>query len=229
MDETTPGAGGGDGGVTEGAGAGGESLLTGAQPTQEAKADGQPDAKPAGEADAPESNAADGGEQADQDGAPESYAEFTAPEGVQFDQAAIDAFTPIAKDLGLTQAQAQRLVDVYAGQADRVAQGLQAKHAETVAGWQQEARADPDIGGAKLPETIAHGMRALDQFGSPELSTLMDQTGLGNHPAVIRFFAAVGQQVADDAIDPNPSPGGGRAEPRDAAAILYPNDKPKET
>lgn len=45
-------------------------------------------------------------------GAPEKYA-FTAPEGQELDTSALAQFEPVARELNLTQEQAQKLVDVY--------------------------------------------------------------------------------------------------------------------
>ncbi|ECV7263739.1 TPA: peptidase, partial [Salmonella enterica subsp. enterica serovar Strathcona] len=44
-------------------------------------------------------------------GAPEKYA-FTAPEGQELDTSALAQFEPVARELNLTQEQAQKLVDV---------------------------------------------------------------------------------------------------------------------
>lgn len=47
-----------------------------------------------------------------QEGAPEKY-EFKAGEGVELDAEALKDFEPVARDLNLTNEQAQKLVDAY--------------------------------------------------------------------------------------------------------------------
>lgn len=49
-------------------------------------------------------------------GAPEGYESFNMPEGLVIDQAMLDKFLPIARELNLTQLQAQKLVDLYSEQ-----------------------------------------------------------------------------------------------------------------
>src|SRR5262245_60440079 len=46
-------------------------------------------------------------------GAPEKY-EFKAPEGVTLDTGLVNDFTPLAKELGMSQDAAQKVVDLYA-------------------------------------------------------------------------------------------------------------------
>lgn len=153
----------------------------------------------------PEADPAEGDEpkEDEDEGPPEAY-DFKAPEGVALDQAAVEAFSPIAKDLKLSQAQAQRLVDVYAG--------LQAQQAEAqaaqVKAWAKAVTTDKEIGGSKWAENRAVIARARDQFATPELVQLMEQTGLGSHPEVIKLFVKVGKAISDDGhvIGGNPGP-----------------------
>ncbi len=49
-------------------------------------------------------------------GPPEEYESFKMPEGLIIDQTMLDKFLPIARELNLTQVQAQKLVDLYSEQ-----------------------------------------------------------------------------------------------------------------
>lgn len=126
-------------------------------------------------------------------GAPEKY-EFVPPEGVTLDPAAVEEFTPVARELGLTQEQAQRVVNLYAGLQQRQADAL----AEQSRQWVEQVMADKDLGGARWDANRALVAQARDRFATPALVELMETTGLGNHPEVIRLFAAVGKAIADD-------------------------------
>lgn len=124
---------------------------------------------------------------------PESY-EFAMPEGVQLDKAAADEFTAIAKELKLDQATAQKVADVGAKMAQRQAEA----HANLVESWVEQVKTDKEIGGDKLNENLAVARKALDSFGSPELRELLNSTGVGNHPAVIKAFYKMGKAVSED-------------------------------
>jgi transcription antitermination factor NusG len=65
-----------------------------------------------------------------QEGAPEKY-EFKAGEGVELDTEALKDFEPVARDLNLTNEQAQKLVDAY----PKILAGVQQRQAEA---WQAQ-------------------------------------------------------------------------------------------
>jgi hypothetical protein len=137
--------------------------------------------------------AKDDGPDEGEEGAPEQYA-FEAPEGVVLDPAAVEEFTPVARELGLTQAQAQRLVGVVAGMQQRQAEA----QAEQVRQWAEETMADKEIGGRHWEKNALLVREAKDRFATPGLLDLMNSTGLGNHPEVIKLFVRLGREVADD-------------------------------
>lgn len=124
---------------------------------------------------------------------PENY-ELTMPEGVELDSVAADEFKAIAKELKLDQASAQKVADVGAKMAQRQAE----KHTELVKSWVESVKADKDLGGDKLQENLAVAKKALDTFGTPELRDVLNATGLGNHPEVIRAFYRAGKAISED-------------------------------
>lgn len=66
--------------------------------------------------------------------------------------------------------------------------------------WENESKADEEIGGAKFDENVAVAMKAVDRFGGPQLKSALEETGLGSHPEVIRAFFKVGKAMSDDAM-----------------------------
>ncbi|QPT15226.1 peptidase [Serratia rubidaea] len=181
------------------------------------------DDKPADDksADSPDEDKADkadkeNGDKPDKDdkpAAPEKY-EFSAPEGQELDANALSVFEPIAKELGLSQEQAQKLVDIYPQLQQQQAEAW----SKQVADWGEQVKADKEIGGDNFNASVGAAQRALDQFGNPELREYLNASGLGNHPALVRFCAKVGKSMAEDSIV-MPNNGGQRS----AADILYGN------
>lgn len=139
---------------------------------------------------------ADGEQQAEKPGAPEKY-EFQAPEGQAFDDAILEAYSEVAKELNLSQDDAQKLLD-------KVAPVMHARQQEQIAqvqeGWAEASRADKEFGGDKLDANLGVAKKALDAFASPELKTLLKDTGLGNNPEVIRFMYRAGKAISEDRI-----------------------------
>lgn len=143
----------------------------------------------------------------DKPGAPEEYGEFAMPEGIALDTELGGELKTIAKELNLTQEQAQKLADLGAKQAQK----SQASHADALAAaretWANDAKADKEFGGEKFLENMAVAKKAVDAYASKDLKVLLDQTGLGNHPEMIRLFHKVGQTISEDRFD------GGRRTP----------------
>lgn len=167
----------------------------------------------------------------DDDGVPAAYA-LTPPEGLALDAGAIAEATPVFRELGLSNAAANKLMPVAAQFAQRVQdqanrQLLSHVQAERKA-WLDAARADPEIGGAKWGDTIATAASALDRLGFTKGSAfrnLLDESGLGNHPDMIRAFVKVGKAVSED--NDFVLGGGVPRTRRDQAETLYPQDQPK--
>ena len=153
-------------------------------------------------------------------GAPEKY-ELSLPEGVQMDESGIKAFSEFAKDINLTQDAAQAMLA-------KMAPALQARQNDAMkvakAGWETQSKADPEFGGEKITENVAVAMKALKQFGTPELSKLLNESGLGNHPEIIRAFYRAGKAISEDGTFVNGATSG--AGNKSAAQRMYPNMNP---
>jgi hypothetical protein len=145
---------------------------------------------------------------------PESY-ELQMPEGIELDKASADEFTTIAKELKLDQAAAQKLADIAAKQAQRQVEA----HTKLVESWVEQVKTDKDIGGDKLEENLGIARKALDTFGTPELKDVLNASGLGNHPEVIKAFVKAGKAISEDRFVAG-APKGADSDP---AKKLFPN------
>lgn len=178
-----------------------------------------PDAKPEDAKAAPEGSKDAKGDK-DKVGAPEKY-EFKAPEGVKLDEAVLGEFTPLAKEMGLTQENAQKLVDLYAKVQAANSEASTKAWADLQAEWTNKTKTDKEFGGEKLMENVSIAKKAIEAFGTPELSEALTVTGVGNHPEFVRFFYKVGKEIGNDKLSFGKA--GGQAP--DPAKILFPNQK----
>jgi len=135
-------------------------------------------------------------------GAPEEYADFTVPEGVALNTEAVDELKTFAKEKNLSQEETQKLVDLGAKTVQKVEAGYREHVAKAQAEWAEASKTDKEFGGDNLAENIAVAKKALDTFGSPELSQMLKESGLGNHPEVIRAFYRMGKAVSEDRLVP---------------------------
>lgn len=127
-------------------------------------------------------------------GAPEKY-EFKAEKGHEFDPEVLGAFSDVARELNLSQESAQKVLDKVAPVLNqRQVARIEAARTE----WAESAKADKEFGGDKLQESLTAARKALDKFGSPELRAMLDESGLGNHPELIRLLVRAGKAVSSD-------------------------------
>lgn len=72
---------------------------------------------------------------------------------------------------------------------------------EQVNQWRKQATEDPQIGGANLPTTVARAQLALDRFDDGKrIGQLLEQTGYGNNPDVLRFFNRLADSLMEDGL-----------------------------
>jgi len=177
----------------------------GNQPVDPAQAKGEAEAKPEAK-----------------QGAPEKY-EFKSPEGQGFDPETMKVYGEVAKELNLSQESAQKILDRMAPTvAQRQVAAIQQVHAQ----WAEASRTDQEFGGDKLMDNLGVAKKALDSFGTPELRSLLNDSGLGNHPEIIRFMVRAGRAISEDRFVGGSAPSPGRGSVKDfnsAAAALYSN------
>jgi len=151
-------------------------------------------------------------------GAPEAYEAFKMPEGVQLDEEITTEFQGLAKELNLPQETAQKVADLGAKMADKWAAKQQEQIQAAVADWAKQTQADAEIGGDALGANVTTARKALDTFGTPALRKLLNDSGLGNHPEVIRFTTRVGKAMSEDKVVT-----GGAGSAKNPAKTLFPN------
>lgn len=186
------------------------------------QASGDTVAKPAdagaGQEAKPEAGASAEQKAVEQKVVPERY-ELKLPDGADLPAEYLEQASALAREYGLSQEQAQKLVERDASLLGSQIERLQAVHAEQVEKWATEVKSDKDLGGDRFEATQTAARAAVSRFGDDGLRALLNESGYGNHPVVVRFFARVGQALSEDnrLLGGNPS-----APKRDRASILYP-------
>ena len=145
---------------------------------------------------------------------PENY-EFNLGEGLTITDEQKTAFTAIAKDAKLTQAQADSLLKM---------------HSEIINGYMHAAEdavekniAECQKLGLTSQENLGFARTAVNTFGGSEAMQVLIDTGAINHPAVCKLFVTIGQLISEDK-PADTHVGGGKGTPR-AEDILFPNSK----
>ena len=156
-------------------------------------------------------------EETQEAGAPEEYSEFEVPEEYGINDETLTDYQSWAKENNLTQDQAQAGVNMVTKmQEAQVSQWVEQQKA-----WVDQAKSDTEIGGEKFDENISTAVKARDSFGNSEFSEMLDTSGLGNHPEMIRFLNRVGKAISEDRVIVS----GANAGQRSQESVLYPSMK----
>lgn len=148
-------------------------------------------------------------------GAPEEYEAFDVPEGYGVDETVLSEYQEWAQDNNLTQDQAQAGVNLVA----KMKEAEMARWVEQQKTWVDQAKSDSEIGGEQFDQNISTAVKARNSFGTPEFSEMLDTSGLGNHPEMIRFLNRVGKAISEDRM----VVGGADASQRTRESVLYPS------
>lgn len=148
---------------------------------------------------------------------PEAYAAVCWPEDVTWPEGALEELKTTAHEMGLTADQVQKLVDLEARYARTGAQQGEEEKRQIVERWAEQTKA---YYGPQFDQALERAVRAADAFGGPELRELLQATGLGNHPVIVRTFNEIGKSISEDCM-----PGGKPAAVQDKtfAEALYGN------
>ena len=144
--------------------------------------------------------------------APEKYEDFKVPEGFNFNEEALGEYKDLAKELDLSQENAQKLVDYQI----KLMQKQQAtideyakKEAET---WKAETQK------AFSKEEIADAVRGF-KSAPQDVQNMLAACGFDNHKSFVEFFMHVGKSIKEDKFEEG-KPGG--VVEKSAASVLYP-------
>ena len=139
------------------------------------------------------------------------------PEGLAKDDPALGAFSDVIK--GMPQDKAQALIDLYTKQAQASSETATKAWEAINEKWQSEVKADPTIGGDKLPGVLSTINKALDMYGTPGLKAALNLTGVGNNPDLVKTL----HNMAKALTEGSHVAGAPASRQQSAAKMLYPN------
>ena len=75
----------------------------------------------------------------------------------------------------------------------------------------------------QLDANRAIAAKAIDKFCGPEVRQILEQSGLGNHPALVRAFVRIGKTISEDSISGAAAGGKGEPSKEEVLDTLYPS------
>lgn len=184
----------------------------------------KPDPKPA---DAPaDAKPADGA-----DPVAPAY-DFKFPEGVKADKEQLAAYTDILGKNNVPPEVGQALLDQHTAALTKFAEHVSGEQQrvwqETNARWKEEAKADPEIGGAGFETSMKAAARMLELVVKTEemgaVNQMLEMTGAGNNPLMLKMFvrfAKLLDEPAAPAIQGMPAKTNGKAPGKGRLRDIY--------
>jgi len=118
------------------------------------------------------------------------------PEGMAYDEQSASAFSAVAREAGLTGAQAQKLAAYGMQYAREGITAMQQAYAQQISGWGEATKQEL---GAEFDATVRRagtGIEAIER-SIPGLRQALNETGAGNRIELVKAFALVGQLVGE--------------------------------
>lgn len=135
---------------------------------------------------------------------------LTIPEGSSLKEADIESVKSFAKENKLTQEAAQKLLDEKASLlTDAIKHQEDAFKAQSLS-WLSEIEASPSFA-----KDQKRAEAALDMFFDKDFKQMLNKTGLGNHPALFKGLAAIGEKTESGKFE---------AKPKNAVAVEKPTE-----
>jgi hypothetical protein len=146
----------------------------------------------------------DGGEQEEKRGEDKEKKE-TVSEAVNFDEITLhenfevdDDFKSLASDVSLSKDQIEKLIG-YKAQLDKQnTEKAEIEFKEVVEGFKKETK---EIYGADLDKSLSFAARALNLLPveeKQELQGILNSSGIGNHPLLVKMFVEAGKALSED-------------------------------
>lgn len=141
---------------------------------------------------------------------PDKY-EFKPLDGMELDVELLDGMTPVLKKLGMTQESASELVDGFNEVVGKLNVAREAKaEADFKAFMADKAKehraAMQKEWGNNYAANEAISQRGFARFLGKEGAQLLEETGLGNHPLLVKAFYQAGKMIQEDTPPANVTP-----------------------
>lgn len=154
---------------------------------------------------------------------PDKY-DIKVPDGMTIDEAVLAEFTPIAKELGLTNEAVQKLADFQAKQISKITTAAQAAQKQAFESFiETTTKESVDFFGAKLDGMLPYVAKGRDQFANEGVMAKLEATGLSNDKDFILMFDKMGRTVSEHKlVEGKPV---AASDQRTPGSIMYAKDK----
>jgi len=123
------------------------------------------------------------------------YSKLELPEALKGQEATFASFKKLAAELQIPAETAQKLMQWEATAALDGQTAADAARADILQRWTDQTK---ELFGPSYQREIGRALDAAERFGGAELRALLDVTGLGNHPIIVKTFHKISEQTSED-------------------------------
>ena len=124
-----------------------------------------------------------------------------------------DWYKQTAHELGLSKRQAEKLAESYHKIEEERMQQYETQKQALMDDWVNQVKQEF---GPEFDNRVKIAQAAVRTFGGEELKNFLNETGLGNHPAMVKAFAEIGKELGEDKLVNPESTGGFGITPKEA-------------
>jgi len=143
--------------------------------------------------------------------------ELTLKEGSLLDPSTLEAMKSFAIEHKLSKEAAQAVLSNQEKFLEHIQKTESEQQDLELQAWRDSVVNDKVLGGANLAKTAENARKVVTRFGNQEFIKLLNETGYGDHPEMVRFLSQVGAMMSDDSIVTAKS----HMAPRSAEELFY--------
>jgi|6_EtaG_2_1085325.scaffolds.fasta_scaffold02539_6 hypothetical protein len=133
---------------------------------------------------------------------PEKY-ELKQEENSLLNKGQLEEIEAYSKQQGFSNAQAQELLNREEKLLSGYKDSLDEEFSQKTEKWLEDIKTDKKIGGENFKKNIETAKRVIDKYASSEFKKVLNDSGFGNHPELVRTFVKIGESMSEDTYEKN--------------------------
>lgn len=125
---------------------------------------------------------------------------YDLPEDHGLDDDFIKNFNKLAHDNNILPTQAKAMMEYYRGEVEKEDKTYLEERAQAQTKAEATLKAE---WGEGFDKNLFKAQQVVKTFGDDGITQFLDETGLGNEPAVIKFLAKIGESLNEDTFKPD--------------------------
>jgi hypothetical protein len=125
----------------------------------------------------------------------DSYSKLELPENLKGQEENFASFKKLAAELNIPAETAEKLIQWESAATEQGQKIAEGDRADILQKWTEKTK---EMFGPSYQREVLRALDAAERFGGGELRALLDVTGLGSHPVIVKTFHKISTQISED-------------------------------